>query len=220
MDKSETIHERISALVKEFGDGKNTSFASLIGVNEANLRGYRSTVMPKYDFLEKIARTFDINLKWLLTGEGHMFSQKADDIPLAHQVQPNDQGIPLIPLSAMAGAFNGETTVLECECEKYIVPAFAGADFLIQVKGDSMQPSYNAGDIVACKRLTLKDLFFQWNKVYILDTDQGPLIKRVKPGIKKDHVLIVSDNEAYEPFELGINRIYRVALVIGTIRLE
>lgn len=72
MDKNETIHERISRLVEVYGKGKNTVFASLIGSNEANVRGYRGTVMPKFDFLEKIARSLDINLKWLLTGEGDM----------------------------------------------------------------------------------------------------------------------------------------------------
>lgn len=72
MPNNESIHDRITQLVNEFGGGKNTTFASIIGSSEANVRGYRGTVMPKYDFLEKIARSFDINLKWLLTGEGSM----------------------------------------------------------------------------------------------------------------------------------------------------
>lgn len=73
MNNNETIHERITQLVDTFGKGKNTVFASLIGSNEANVRGYKTSVMPKFDFLEKIARSFDIDLKWLLTGEGSMF---------------------------------------------------------------------------------------------------------------------------------------------------
>ena len=120
----------------------------------------------------------------------------------------------------MAGAFSGDQQVMEYECERYVVPVFKGADFLISVKGSSMYPKYNSGDIVACKRLAMSDLFFQWNKVYVLDTDQGPLIKRVKPGSDKEHVTIVSDNERYEPFELSLDHIYHVALVIGVIRLE
>lgn len=72
MNKSGTIHERITQLVDTFGKGKNTVFASLIGSNEANVRGYKTSVMPKFDFLEKIARNLDIDLKWLLTGEGSM----------------------------------------------------------------------------------------------------------------------------------------------------
>lgn len=220
---NETIFDRISTIVEKFGNGKNTVFASLIGVSEANVRNYKNGVMPKADFLEKIARNFDININWLLTGEGNMLrteSEKEENIPVAHPSDSPMEGIPLIPISAMAGAFTGEQSVLEYECERFVVPTFKGAEFLISVKGSSMYPKYNSGDIVACKRLPMDDIFFQWNKVYVLDTDQGPLIKRVKPGSDKDHVLIVSDNERYEPFELPLERIYHVALVIGVIRLE
>lgn len=220
---NETIFDRISTIVEKFGNGKNTVFASLIGVSEANVRNYKNGVMPKADFLEKIARSFDININWLLTGEGNMLrteSEKEENIPVAHPSDSPMEGIPLIPISAMAGAFTGEQTVLEYECERFVVPTFKGAEFLISVKGSSMYPKYNSGDIVACKRLPMDDIFFQWNKVYVLDTDQGPLIKRVKPGSDKEHVLIVSDNEHYEPFELPLDRIYHVALVIGVIRLE
>lgn len=220
---NETIFDRISTIVEKFGNGKNTVFASLIGVSEANVRNYKNGVMPKADFLEKIARSFDININWLLTGEGNMLrteSEKEENISVAHPSDSPMEGIPLIPISAMAGAFTGEQTVLEYECERFVVPTFKGAEFLISVKESSMYPKYNSGDIVACKRLPMDELFFQWNKVYVLDTDQGPLIKRVKPGSDKEHVLIVSDNERYEPFELPLNRIYHVALVIGVIRLE
>jgi len=130
------------------------------------------------------------------------------------------EGIPLIPASAMAGALSGEISVMDYECERYVVPAFAGADFLIRVKGDSMMPTYLSGDIVACKRVPLADIFFQWGKPYIIDTNQGGIIKRVKPGSDKNHILIVSDNTAYDPFELPISQIYHIALVIGIIRLE
>lgn len=133
--------------------------------------------------------------------------------------QPGE-GIPLIPIEAMAGALTSEQTVLEYECERYVVPMFKGADFLIPVKGSSMYPKYSSGDIVACQRVSMSDLFFQWNKVYVIDTNQGALIKRIKPGSDKDHVLIVSDNEKYDPFELPFSAIHAVALVIGVIRLE
>ncbi len=97
---------------------------------------------------------------------------------------------------------------------------FKGADFLIPVKGSSMYPQYSSGDIVACQRVPMSNIFFQWNKVYVIDTDQGALIKRIKPSKTADHVLIVSNNEKYDPFELPITSIHAVALVIGVIRLE
>lgn len=186
----------------------------------------------------------DVNEEWLLTGRGEMLktnSTPTDTPPdemhssnIKDKENPSDnqnndpiflaasprEGIPLIPFSAMAGALKGEQIVLEYECERYVVPAFNGADFLMPVKGDSMSPTYISGDIVACQRVPMSGLFFQWNKPYVLDTAQGAIIKRIKPGSDKQHVLIVSDNKEYDPFELPYEDIYAVALVIGIIRLE
>lgn len=166
--------------------------------------------------LETILNSFpEISLDWLVTGRGEMLR---NELPVAHPAAVGE-GIPLIPINAMAGAFSGEQRVLELECDRYVVPAFKEAEFLITVKGSSMIPKYNSGDIVACKRLPI-DTFFQWNKVYVLDTEQGPLIKRVKQGTSPDTLTIHSDNPNYEPFELPRTCIYHIALVVGVIRLE
>lgn len=131
-----------------------------------------------------------------------------------------DEGIPLIPLDAVAGFCSGNgAQVMEYECEKYVVPSFRDAEFLISVKGSSMYPKYSSGDIVACRCLAL-DTFFQWNKVYVVDTDQGVLIKRVRRGPDDDHIMLVSENERYEPFVLHRRDIHALAIVIGVIRLE
>lgn len=230
-----TIHDRIALCVQKYGEGKNTVFAEKLGVSEGNIRGYIKGVVPKADFLENIVRTYDISPEWLLTGRGEMLKTKevSSDSHVNQQpssndkdtnkfriAQENEHGIPLIPFSAMAGAMKGEQSVLEYECERYVVPAFSGADFLMPVKGNSMMPTYISGDIVACQRVPMSGLFFQWNKPYVLDTAQGAIIKRIKPGSDKQHVLIVSDNKDYDPFELPYEDIYAVALVIGIIRLE
>ena len=161
----------------------------------------------------------DISPEWLLTGQGEMRRQ-VNSLPTATPTAIPSEGIPLIPIEAMAGFGTGEVQVLEYECDRYVVPAFKDAEFLIQVKGSSMIPKYNSGDIVACKKLPMDQLFFQWNKVYVLDTNQGALIKRVKAGSDNDHLLIISDNANYEPFELDKKFIHSVAIVIGVIRLE
>lgn len=218
-----TMDKRIMLdLIKEHANIKNnTSLAKLLGVTSQAVSNWysRNTFDP-----ELIYSKFPfINPAWLLTGEGEMIlptlNKDTKELPVAHHTDSNE-GIPLIPINAMAGAFTEDQQIMEYECERFIIPTFKGADFLIGVKGTSMYPRFNSGDIVACKRLNLQDLFFQWNKVYVLDTDQGPLIKRIKPGTDKDHVTIVSDNKEYEPFELAIDHIYHVALVIGVIRVE
>lgn len=158
--------------------------------------------------------------EWLLTGKGSMIKENKTAIPTATPAQNTTDGIPLIPFSAMAGALTDERTALEYECERYVVPAFKGADFLMPIKGTSMQPTYNSGDIVACQRVPMTSIFFQWNKPYVLDTAQGPLVKRVKPGSDQNHITLVSDNPDYDPFQLPLEQVNAVALVIGLIRLE
>lgn len=170
--------------------------------------------------IQNIVSQFNIDANWLLTGKGDMFGIDRTTHIAIPATEGSREGIPLIPVDAMAGALTDERTVYEYECERYVVPIFKGADFLISVKGSSMYPKYNSGDIVACQNVPMTDLFFQWNKVYVIDTTQGALIKRIKPGSNKEHVLIVSENEKYDPFELPISAIRAVALVIGVIRLE
>lgn len=154
----------------------------------------------------------EINTSWLFTGKGEMLK---GDLPIEKDLK----GIPLIPIEAMAGYGNGSIQVMEYETEHFMVPTFKGADYLIGVRGSSMYPKYNSGDIVACKHLAI-DTFFQWNKVYVLDTVQGALIKRVCKGSDDNHVLIVSDNTKYDSFELHRSEIHAIAIVLGVIRLE
>lgn len=214
------ISDRISLLVKQKGISIR-SLEQTIGCSN----GVISRCINKGSdissiWVSKIIEMYpDISPLWLLTGKGDI-TDSSQQKPIARHTEDPNKGIPLIPFSAMAGALTGETSILEYECERYIIPAFKGADFLMPIKGDSMTPTYRSGDIVACQRVPMSDLFFQWNRPYIINTNQGPLIKRIKPGSDKQHILIVSDNKEYDPFELAYEDIYNVALVIGTIRME
>lgn len=217
----------ILSRIKEFSEKENTPIGTIersIGASKGVLsRAIASGTDVQSKWLEKIVENYPlISVNWLLTGKGEMLQSEYDknQIPIAHKSQDSKSGIPLIPISAMAGAFTGDMQVLYHECETYDIPCFRDADFLISVKGDSMFPTYRSGDIVACRKLIKDNLFFQWNKVYVLDTDQGALIKRIKPGKDEENIMIVSDNESYDPFNLHISHIYNIALVIGLIRID
>lgn len=220
------IKQRILQFVDTLGISKR-EFYTQIGVS-------RGTLESKTGITEEIITKFittypNISIEWLMTGYGEIYKTTKDfattkkeekSHPIARLTNNPKEGIPLIPIEAMAGALTCDNTILEYECDRYVVPVFKGADFLISVKGSSMYPKYSSGDIVACQRISMNNLFFQWNKVYVLDTNQGALIKRIKPGHDENHILIVSDNEKYDPFELPYSAIHAVALVIGVIRLE
>jgi len=222
MDKNLTIKERILTYIEEKGITKSNFFSDT-GIASSNFKGKNLTSQLGGDAIVKILTTYpDVNPNWLMLGKGSMLlddTSVPSEAPATKATSPSE-GIPLIPFSAMAGALAGEQTALDYECERYVVPAFKNADFLMRVQGVSMQPTYLSGDIVACQRVPLSDIFFQWNKTYVLDTSQGALIKRVKPGKDDHHILIVSDNTQYDPFELSRTSIHAIALVIGLIRLE
>ena len=230
--KNAEISVRVGKILSLLHTNAN-KFANSLGYNRAQtvydiLDGKSA---PSYDFFRRLAiseYSAIIDLRWLLTGIGEPLTERGQlnsenrptEIQTASYTTAPNEGIPLIPVSAMAGIFTGDTSVMEYDCERYVIPDFKGADFLIRVKGDSMQPTYYPGDIVACQRVPLNDLFFQWNKTYVLDTVQGPLIKRINRGSDDSHVLVVSDNTDYEPFELSKDQFHGVALVCGLVRLE
>lgn len=162
--------------------------------------------------LDKFIEAFDIRQIELLP--------KAPE-PVAHRTEESDRAaIPLIPYDAIAGYGSFDFQELPIE-DFYTVAELRGADFLIRVKGDSMSPKYNGGDIVACKRIDAIT-FWQWHKVYAICTrNQGILIKRVEEYQNNPAFITCrSENPQYRPFELHEDEIVSVALVLGAIVLE
>lgn len=145
-------------------------------------------------------------------------------VEIARQVpHGSSEGIPLIPLDAVAGfpADSGGGVRLE-DCERYVIPEFEnkGANFLIRVSGDSMVPLYYSGDLLACRKIT--DIrFFQWGTVYVLETSQGVLVKRVQESLDHaDSILCVSENSSvHHPFLLPRDDIRSLSTIVGLVRL-
>ena len=202
--------ERIKSVMNEANERAN-AFAARLNYNPSNLSGILNGKRPvPASLIDAICNTYKVDKQWLLTGEE------------AHEEQPADtMTLPLVPVGAMAGVLTGaDESFMAYDCERYIVPIFKGADFLIRVQGDSMMPKYLSGDIVACKRVTMDRLWFQWGKTYVLDTKQGPLIKRIEPSEKQDCIKVCSYNQDYKPFDLPTEEINALALVTGCIKVE
>jgi transcriptional regulator with XRE-family HTH domain len=186
----------------------------------------KSSSKPDLDTLIALSKYFKVTIDDLLNKD--LGSKKYPETPentmsmKESVVSYNEKNkLPLIPITAVAGFANGiDNPVLAEDCEYYSVPEFnKKADYLIRINGSSMYPKYNSGDIVACKKLP-KDTFFQWNKTYVLDTIQGALVKRITPSERPDYVRLVSDNVSYPPFDIHINEIHSLSLVVGVIRFE
>lgn len=235
----ETKRERLERFIETMGYSIR-EFERAIGVSNGTISHVKDNLSA--NLKDKISANFQqLNMNWLLTGEGEMLHSS---VSASTETQPRDDrekterrprentpsmkpvtkgGLPLIPIDAVAG-FNGwdESGISELDCARYDVPDFAAvhADFLIRVSGSSMYPKYSSGDILACRKI-VEVTFIQWGKIYVIDSQQGAMVKRLFPIEGDDeHVLCKSDNPNYLPFELPKDEIRSLSIVVGAIRLE
>lgn len=131
--------------------------------------------------------------------------------------------IPLVTEMAAAGFGNEYFSITEKDVkEYYVIPKFrfCRVDFMIEVSGLSMYPHFNPGDVIACTILTDRK-FIQWNKCHVIATrEQGILVKRLMPSDNTDSLMAVSDNKEYLPFDIPIEEITGLALVVGSVSFE
>lgn len=166
--------------------------------------------------IEKILNFYtEINRVWLLTGEGEMLSS---DQPRSESLEVKTEmatTVPLIPISAQGGSLNEFVVSIKgSECERIISP-IRGADFAIQVSGDSMAPEYPNGSRVFIKKINER-AFIEWGKVYVLDTCNGTVIKTLVPSEKPECVKCISINPdpIYAPFEVNLQDVYGLYKVL------
>ena len=86
----------------------------------------------------------------------------------------------------------------------------------MEVTGDSMSPEYPSGSRVLIKKVS--ETFIAWNEVYVLDTPDGAVIKRVRKTEDPTVVECVSVNPAYQPYTIPRDFIrgwYKVLMVMS-----
>lgn len=214
MNKTHIINEIKSHL----GFTKDVDFADFLGIKQNTLSTWKSRDMIDYDLI--ISKCDFIDANWLLTGKGSMLKSIS---PEEISVNPMTNAYPLVMPTAIGGYGNNAFAFSEQDVkEYYVIPKFKHkqVDFMIEVEGSSMYPKYNSGDVVAC-RIIKDSKFIQWNKAHVVATrEQGIIIKRIKPSESKDTLLMVSDNQSYDPFEVPTDEIEGLAIVVGVVRLE
>lgn len=218
---NETIFDRISTIVEKFGNGKNTVFASLIGISEANVRNYKNGVMPKADFLEKIARSFDININWLLTGEGNMLSSESEKEEKLPSVNQTYEGAPYFNVDFIGGfdlIVNDQTVNPDfyINYPPYNQPGVVWCN----LTGHSMEPEISNGDIIALREVTTPIQYLPAGEIYGIVTEEYRTVKRIRLSQKEGFVRLIPSNKSEEfcEQEIPISMILKVYAVLGSIR--
>lgn len=234
--------ERVKEIIRYYGLSISGFEKKTQMSNNSIQIAIKRTASLKDDTLNNILRAFpDISPEWLLTGKTTMFRKDNlyqstpqnsvtnettgnyptpdKDVNFDSVSLKNATLIPLISETAFAKIKYKALIASEHIIEKYHIPAFKDVDFLVTVNGNTMSPKYNSGDLVACKRVPI-DSFLQWNRIYIISTTQGLLIKRIKEGKDEDHLLAIPENPEFLPFQLHKREINAIAISVGVIHIE
>ncbi len=217
--------ENITENIRKYLDFKGISinkFSQEIGVSNSYFnKQFKENGSVGSKIIQEIVKIYeDINPTWLLTGKGEMLRNS----PPLEVAKNAPKGYPLLPIEAIGGI----GTEIDVQIQNsdisthYVVPEFdrIKPDFLIKVKGSSMVPKYNSGDIIAIKKITDKSII-QWNRPYVLDTDEnGVMVKRINQIQNPDVWSLHSDNAKYPPFNMPLKNVRSIFLVVGVIRSE
>lgn len=126
-----------------------------------------------------------------------------------------NETVPIFPFSVRGGASLNDISegLTDAECERVVTP-IRGAELAMEVVGDSMAPAYPAGARVLLKKVP-DDSFISWGEVFVLDTVNGQVLKRILPTDEESVWELRSDNPAYPPFRIRtaqVRSVWRVLL--------
>ncbi|WHT39982.1 S24 family peptidase [Myroides sp. mNGS23_01] len=185
-----------------------------------------------------IAHYSDLNLEWLITGEGQMLkdTNHAEDLvaePTLSFRKTTDpikefQKVPLFNSMATMGLLPKSNGDFDDEriVDYLSVPNLPSVDGALYATGDSMYPLLKAGDIVAFKKVDvdINNIFF--GEIYILsiyidDQSTYKTIKFLQKSEKGEtYVRLVSQNQHHQDKDIPLNKIAAMALVRASIRIH
>ncbi len=185
------------------------------------------------DKLELISNSFpDLNIDWIINEKGSMLETDNCNNNLLRESESNivsdfnetynrnndnsqsDDYVLLLPVEAMAGSLQGLSEGVELRnCRKIKCPV-RGADWAIQISGDSMEPEYRNGSYIYIKKMS--GSFIPWGNTMVIDTIDGVVVKNIYPiEGTKEYIEARSLNPKYPPFQIETSCIIGMYRVLG-----
>ena len=210
-------------------------FGKLLGIPQTTYANYENgkTNIPD-DIKLKLFNEFSVNLNWLISGQGNMLLsdttpvsytpvQKDDEYITAtgktYPVSIPDGGLSIPILASKVSAGPGEEWLpinfRENErlpiIERFIRPYKKDLVFSAEVRGDSMTgiQLFDGDMVVAVRGYT------DGEGIFVLTIDDEVYVKRLQWNPASKKIVVKSENERYEPFEIEPDRITILGKVIG-----
>lgn len=208
-----------TALAVLLGSSQPTISAILTG-NRGLSKGMIARISDKFP---------DLNIEWLLTGEGEMLADADKNSELKIVGSPKEAGR-LIPFydAETTGGYEGRvsSSTEEATLKGYIQAGgwFNGRETAaIRHVGDSMI-EYPNGCVLAVREVTERRLLVPGQN-YVIETTEYRITKRVQRGSSPNTIALYSTNQEkyedgrliYEPFEISLEDVRRIFSVLGYI---
>jgi transcriptional regulator with XRE-family HTH domain len=196
--------------------------AKRLEISRVNYNNYERGAQPNLETLIRMARIFSISLDQLLsrslksessTGGSYQSLLRPEKILSIVTDQENEERIVLIPQKASAGYLSSYSDPEYWEQLPSIRLPFKqeGSFRAFQLKGDSMFPRAEEGDIIIGRYLDHLSELKDGSCCVLVLQQEGIVYKRVYNRISKGlGLLMVSDNPAYEPYSVELEQVREI----------
>ena len=223
-----SVKERLIKYIDQKGITK-TAFCLSIGVSTGFISSMRQSIQP--DKVKSIALKYpDLNTGWLLTGEGEMLKytqyttgsvvkelreREENLIKLSGKINDRNISIPYYDIEISAGTVNFYKDYPELPHTTLEIPFVQGVDLAMPVYGDSMYPKIKNGDIVLLKEIHDKTVIL-YGEIYLVITEDYRTLKYIrKHPTSEEKILLVSENDRYDPVPMALNNVIHLFLYKG-----
>ncbi|MBF0438741.1 MAG: helix-turn-helix transcriptional regulator [Magnetococcales bacterium] len=177
MNSKQEIPGFYERLLRLIGEELPYTWASRMGIAKATMHGLLRKATPSSSTLTKIAQNSTVSLSWLLTGRG-----EPGESFLAPTLSDPE------PPHWLRDVLNLEMNLSETA--------------LIRVKGDGMEPTLRAGDLMMMDQM---DQTIQSDAIYLLKIEGEWIPKRIQHGLDGS-LMVLSDNPAYLPITVSADK--------------
>lgn len=172
----------------------------------------------------------EINLEWLVTGEGEMTKDLSTgevkhNRSLVTDNAIDEQAVPLYDITATAGVVNlfDNASSAPIALEHIKIPHLPKCDGAISITGDSMYPLLKSGDIVLYRKVKNLDNII-YGEMYLIyidnDGDEFFFTKYIHRSEDPQYIKLVSQNQHHHAVEFPRSSIKALAIVKASIRIN
>lgn len=206
--------------IKEYYKLKgNAELARFLGVAPNTITNWYGRKTFDIDVI--YTKCVDIDMNWLLTGEGNMLSSESEKEEKLPSVNQTYEGAPYFNVDFIGGfdvIVNDQTR----NPDFYInYPPYNQEGVVwCNLTGHSMEPEISNGDIIALREVTTPIQYLPAGEIYGIVTEEYRTVKRVRLSQKEGYIRLIPSNKSEEfcEQEIPINMILKVYAVLGSIR--